>query len=112
MERTKQINEFAEILKEFFIVFDGYFLHEENAEELLCEARESLKEKVLHNESALPVIIALGGNYDSGIDSAKVEEITALLGLIKARKHLRDVMIQSNARKDRNTELLAQIFGI
>ena len=112
MDRAEEIKEFSESLKTFFIMFDGLFLYTENAEELLTEARESLKEKILRNESALPVIMAMGGNYDSDIDNAKVEELNALLGLLKARQHLRQETIQKNKRNDTNTELLSRMFGI
>lgn len=112
MNRAEEVKEFSESLKSFFIVFDGLFLHSENAEELLTETRESLKEKILRNESALPAIMAMGGNYDSDIDNAKVEELNALLGLLKSRQHLRQATIQKEQKNDTNQELLSRMFGI
>ena len=112
MDRAEKTMEFSENLKAFFIVFDGYFLYDEEAEGILVEAHKSLKEKILRKESALPVIMAMGGNYNSDIDNAKVEELTALLGLLKARKNLREATIQENKRNDTNAELLTRLFGV
>lgn len=106
------IQEFAELLQTFFIVFDGYFLHDPEAEELLTRAKESLKEKIQRNESALPVIMALGGRYDSEIDRAKVKELEALLSLLGARKELQTATLKES-RRDRDAEASLQaLFGI
>ena len=86
MNRQEEIKDFAESITNFFLVFDGLFLMNENAEELLQETKSSLEEKVLHNEALLPVIISMGGNYDSDIDCAKIEEIEALQGSLDALK--------------------------
>lgn len=107
-----EIQEFAEQLQTFFLLFDGYFLHDPEAEELLLQTKESLEEKINRNESALVVIMALGGQYDSGIDRAKVKEVAALLELIKARKELQAATIREN-RRDRDAEAsLLALFGI
>ena len=106
------IVEFAEQLSTFFLVFDGYFLHDPEAEELLHKTKESLSEKINHNESALTVILALGGRYDSDIDRAKVEELDALIALLKARKKLQTATVRSSQRdRDAEAAILA-LFGI
>lgn len=106
-----RIEEFSESITNFFIVFDGLFLHEEDTEYLLTETQKSLEEKISHNESALPLIIAMGGNYDSDIDRAKVEEIKALLNLIKARKKIQEATEKTYRKNKTNAELRA-LFGL
>ena len=107
MNKQEEIKDFAESITNFFLVFDGLFLMNENAEELLQETKSSLEEKVLHNESCLPVIIAMGGNYDSDIDRAKIKEIEALQGLLKARKNLQKVTQKEQTKKVNNADILA-----
>lgn len=94
------------------MVFDGYFLYDPEAEKLLAKTKESLENKITHNESAMVVIMALGGRYDSEIDRAKVKEVAALLELIKARKELQAATVKEN-RRDRDAEAsLRALFGI
>lgn len=112
MTKTQKIKELAESLTSFFIVLDGLFLYEEDNEALLTEAAESLEKKVLHNESALPVIMALGGNYDSEIDRAKIEELQALEALIRARKRVREETIKAGRKTETNKETLQALFGL
>lgn len=88
------------------------FLYEDEAEELLAEVKTSLKEKVSYNESVLPVIMAMGGSYDSDVDRAKIEEIEALQNLLKARKKLQKATEDANKRRNTNAELLASMLGL
>ena len=111
MDRQEEIKDFAASITNFFLVFDGLFLMNENAEELLQETKSSLEEKVLHNESCLPVIIAMGGSYDSDIDRAKIEEIEALQGLLEARKNLQKAIEKDKTNKVNNANILA-LFGL
>ena len=111
MERKERINALAEQLKNFFLIFDATFLTEEDTEQLLQETRESLKEKISFNNSALPVIMAMGGNYNSDIDTAKVEEISALLNLVRARKKLRDETLAEMEHTSSMNEAL-KMFGL
>ena len=89
MTYEEQVQEFAEMMRGFFIYFDLVFSDYENAERLLKDTLRSLKGKVNRNEAALPMIIAMGGSYDSEIDRAKMREIEALLRLIESRKELK-----------------------
>lgn len=112
MERTERIRDFAEQIKTFFLVFDAAFLYDDQAEEMMAEVLESLQEKISRNESALPVIMALGGQYDRGIDQAKLEETDALLRLLRARKALRAAVIRENERSGKGSALLKELYGI
>jgi hypothetical protein len=106
-----RIEELAESLRSFFLVFDGLFLHENDTEQLLAEVQKSLEEKIQHNETALALIIAVGGSYDSDVDRAKVEETKALLNLIKARKQLKEATEKASRKTTVNREVLA-LFGL
>ena len=108
---AERVKEFSESLTNFFLVFDSLFLFEEDAEQLLNDTKESLEEKILHNESALPLIIAIGGNYDSNIDRAKVKQVDALLELVKARKNLQKAIEKGHKKKADYSQVLA-LFGL
>lgn len=111
----KKILEFTEELavklKTFFAFFDGFFLEDERCEELLALTKKRLEEHISINESALAVIIAMGGDYDSSVDRAKVKEITALTDLINARKSLKNATVEEDKRKKHKAEMLKR-FGI
>lgn len=109
---AKDIGDFAEKLSEFFLLFDSMFLYEENAEEMLLAVKESLEEQINYNESALAVIAALGGMYDSGGDRAKVKETDALLRLVKARKEMRAATVAAHRNNANNAALLSGLFGL
>lgn len=112
MYTKETINEFAERLGNFFLFFDGLFLHDEDAGGLLEHTRQSLKEKISRNVSASIIITALGGDYDSDIDNAKVEELDALIKLLSARQKLRRATLRRHEEKGKNAEALASLFGI
>lgn len=101
----KKILDFTEELvvklKTFFAFFDCFFLEDEKCVELLALTKKSLEEHILKNESALAVIIAMGGDYDSGVDRAKVNKITALTDLINAKKVLKKQL----SRKKKETDI-------
>ena len=107
-ERVKEI---SEKISSFFLVFDGLFMYEEDVEQLLNDLKEHLKNKISRNETALPIIMAMGGNYDSDIDRAKVQEVDALLNLIKARQGLQKATEAEQKKKNNNADLLA-LFGL
>lgn len=111
MEYEEKIRLFAESIKDFFLYFDLVFLTDADTEKLIEDTMNSLKEKVNRNEAALPLIIAMGGNYDSNIDRAKLEEAEALLDLIKARKKVQSATKEQSERKKDNAELL-RFFGV
>lgn len=108
-EYLEEVNAFADRVKTFFIFFDGLILSNAKAEDLLNETKKSLQQKINHAESLLPVIIATGANYDSRIDRAKVEQITALEGLIKARRNLLKEIEKNQQKKDRIVDVLKML---
>lgn len=74
---TEEIKDFAESITDFFLVFDGLFLFNEKAEELLEKTKTSLK------------------------------EIESLQQLLKARKNLQKATEREQTKKVNNAEILA-----
>lgn len=111
MTYEEQVQEFAEMMRGFFIYFDLVFSDYKNAERLLKDTLRSLKDKVNRNETALPVIIAMGGSYNSEIDRAKMREIEALLHLIESRKELK-IAETTKAQKNKAKEEMLSLFGL
>lgn len=105
------VNELAEVIRDFLVFFDSLFLADKNAESLLEDVKESLIEKISRNESALAVIIALGGNYDARLDRAKIKEVDAIISLLRARREVRDATIEEMAKKEKN-EAALKAFGL
>ena len=109
----KKILEFTEELavklKTFFAFLDSFFLEDERCEEFLALTKKRLEEHISINESALAVIIAMGGDYDSSVDRAKVREITALTDLINARKSLKKASEEEDKRKKHKSEELKRL---
>ena len=104
------INDLSENLITFFVLFDSLFL-DDNVDDLLKQTEDSLKNKVLKNESALPIILAIGWDYDSSIDKAKIEEVTALRQLIKAKENLKNETLKALEKANQNKEILS-VFGV
>lgn len=109
--KADKVAAFAEDLTSFFLCFDGLILSNAEAENLLNDTKKALEEKIRHSESLLPVIFATGGDYDSGIDRAKVEQITALESLIKARRKLQKETEKEHQKKDKKIDVL-KLFGL
>lgn len=107
-----EIEEFAVRLRTFLELFDSFFLHDTEAEALLMQTKESLEDRILHNESALVIIAAMGGKYNGKIDRAKVRELAALLDLLRARKDLRTASLEENKRARNDEALRGELFGV
>ena len=72
-ERQQKINELAERITELMFTLDIQFVTFSDEEmQLLYETKQSLRDKIRHNEAAFPMILALGGNYDSELDKLKL----------------------------------------
>lgn len=107
-----EVAEFAERLKSFFSVFDGFFMGSIETDELLMRAKMSLEEKIRHNEAAMPIITALGGSYEKMLDEAKLQEVNALIDLLSARKSVRDATLAESKHKVCNDAMLRELFGV
>ena len=79
--------------------------------ELLEQTRESLINKINTNNGALPIIMAFGGTYDDTEDKAKVDTLDCLISMIKARKELRDYLLQAEKQKRKYARCIKYIWG-
>ena len=108
-EALNRAEELANKIKILFAYLDNLFIEEDHCEEFLALTKKRLEERISINESALAVIIAMGGDYDSSVDRAKVREITALTDLINARKSLKKVSEEEDKRKKHKSEELKRL---
>jgi hypothetical protein len=106
------VSEFAERLKSFFAIFDGFFMDSMEAEELLMRTKDSLENKICRNEAAMPIITALGGLYEKSLDEAKLKEVNALADLLSARKAVRDATCVESEHRVCNEAMLRELFGV
>lgn len=102
----------ADRLNNILPLIDGFMnsLDEEDFE-LLEESKQALKERMNTNTSAMPLIMACGGNYDDTEDRMKIKTLDCLIDLIKARKEYKEEKIK-NQNKRQNMQEVLNIFGI
>lgn len=79
--------------------------------DIMEESKEALESKILHNMSALPLIIALGGDYDETEDKMKIATLDELISIIKARNEYKEKAIQTKKNNNRKKEIL-RIMGL
>lgn len=77
--------------------------------EILIECKDSLKEKILRNESAMALIFALGGNYDSAEDEMKIETLDCLIRIIKARNKYKNKVLEEKEQMRKRQEALRML---
>lgn len=101
----------ADKLDNTLMLIDSFMdsLNEEDFE-LLKEAKDSLEEKINMNNSALPLILACGGNYDDMEDRMKIKTLDCLIDLIKARKEYKEEIIKALEAQKNRKEVL-KLFG-
>ncbi len=108
-EALNRAEELANKIKILFAYLDNLFIEEDHCEDFLLLTKKRLEDKILHSETVLPVLLSMGCDYDSTVDRAKVNELTALLDLIKARKNLRAAVENERKRKVDKTDMLRQL---
>lgn len=79
--------------------------------DLLDEAADVLRKKISFNESAAPLITALGGNYNSLEDSYKLKTTKLLAELIKVRNEYRKAL-EEQEEENKNKEKLLRMFNL
>lgn len=102
----------ADKLNNILPLIDGFMesLNDEDFE-LLEESKQALKERININTSAMPLIMACGGNYDDTEDRMKIKTLDCLIDLIKARKEFREEKIKAQ-NKQQNMQEVLNLFGI
>ena len=102
----------ADKLNNILPLIDGFMnsLDDEDFE-LLEESKQALKERININKSAMPLIMACGGNYDDTEDRMKIKTLDCLIDLIKVRKEFREEKIKAQ-NKQQNMQEVLNLFGI
>ena len=77
--------------------------------EILIESKEALKEKISRNESAMALIFALGGDYDSSEDEMKIETLDCLIKIIKARNKYKNKVLEKQEEMKKRQETLRML---
>ena len=97
----------ADKINNILPLIDGFMetLSQEDFE-LLQEAKRVLKEKININTSAMPLILACGGNYDDTEDRMIIRTIDCLVDLIKTRKKYKEEKIKAEQNKSNRQEVL------
>lgn len=112
MEDKEKIQALADIIQLLLQQVDLFTiaLNEEDFE-LLDEAKKTLKNHISYNMSALPLIMACGGNYDSMEDEMKLKTLDLLIELMKTRIEYRE-KLKDQKENDKNKEDILKIFGL
>lgn len=79
--------------------------------ELLEKAKKELENHISKNMSALPIIMACGGKYDSMEDEMKLKTLNLLIKLMKTRVEYRE-KLKDQKENDKNKEDILKIFGL
>ncbi len=90
-------------------VFTSQMTEEDIA--IMLESKEALEEKISYNQSAMALICALGGNYDSSEDEMKIETLNCLIKIIKVRNEYKEKVKQQKADMIKRNEKL-NMMGI
>lgn len=112
MEDKEKIQLLADIMQSLLQQVDLFTtsLNKEDFE-LLQKAKKELKNHILTNMSALPIIIACGGNYDSMEDEMKLKTLDLLIELMKTRIEYRE-KLKEQQESNKNKEDILKIFGL
>lgn len=112
MELKEKVETLAKIISDLMQEIDMFTLGiKEEDFELLEKAKEGLREKISRNKSALALIYALGGEYDSLEDEMKLKTLELLIELIKTRVEFREKKAEQ-IKTARNRKEALKIFGM
>ena len=103
-KRVKLIADTIEYLMKQIDLFVNQMTYEDI--EILIESKEALKEKISRDESAMALIFALGGNYDSSEDEMKIETLDCLIRIIKARNKYKNKVLEEKEKMKKRQETL------
>lgn len=106
-KRIKLIAETIEYLMKQIDLFVNQMTYEDI--EILIESKEALKEKISRNESAMALIFALGGDYDSSEDEMKIETLDCLIKIIRARNKYKNKVSEKQEEMKKRQETLRML---
>ena len=101
-KRVKLIADTIEYLMKQIDLFVNQMTYEDI--KILIESKEALEEKISRNESAMALIFALGGNYDSSEDEMKIETLDCLIKIIKARNKYKNKILEEKEKMKKRQE--------
>lgn len=109
---SERIQSLADIVEFLLQQIDLYMqtMTEEDFD-LLDRTKKELENKISKNMSALPIIIACGGNYNSMEDEMKLKTLNLLIELIKTRIKYREVLKEQQVNNKNKKDIL-EIFGL
>lgn len=112
MEDKEKIQALADIIQLLLQQVDLFTatLNEKDFE-LLEKAKNTLENHISRNMSALSIIMACGGNYDSMEDEMKLKTLDLLIELMKTRIEYRE-KLKDQKENDKNKEDILKIFGL
>ena len=112
MEDKVKIQALADIIQSLLQQVDLFTatLNEKDFE-LLEKAKKELENHISKNMSALPIIMACGGNYDSMEDEMKLKTLDLLIELTKTRIEYRE-KLKEQQDNNKNKEDILKIFGL
>lgn len=103
-EKIQMVADIVQMLLEQVDMFTSTFTKDDF--EILNLSKEELQNKISRNMSALPLIIACGGNYDSLEDKMKLKTLTLLIELIKVRVEFREKLLEKQKQIKNKKEIL------
>lgn len=106
-KRVKLIADTIDYLMKQIDLFVNQMTYEDI--KILIESKEALKEKISMNESAMALILALGGNYDSSEDEMKVETLDCLIKIIKVRNKYKEKVLEQKEQIKKRQEALKML---
>lgn len=106
-KRVKLIADTIEHLMNQIDLFVNQMTYEDI--EILIESKEALKEKISRNESAMALIFALGGDYDSSEDEMKIETLDCLIKIIRARNKYKNKALEKQEEMKKRQETLRML---
>ena len=106
-KRVKLIADTIEYLMKQIDLFVNQMTYEDI--EILIESKDALKEKISRNESAMALIFALGGNYDSSEDEMKIETLDCLIKIIKLKNKYKEKVIEQKEQLKKRQETLRML---
>lgn len=108
-ERIQSLADIVEFLLQQIDLFMQTMTEEDF--DLLDRTKKELENKISKNMSALPIIIACGGNYNSMEDEMKLKTLNLLIELIKTRIKYREVLKEQQVNNKNKKDIL-EIFGL
>jgi len=111
-DKEEKVLEISTRLESLLPLIDMFAIEMNDKMELLEEAKQSLSNGISFKTGAMPLIMAMGGQYDSTEDRLKLKTLECLIELIKIRNDYAEEVKKMQKSKKDNADMLKQLFGI